>query len=426
MKNNIEKSIKESLKDFEMPYNAKAWESMSKTLDQSMPISGKTNWKWYLGGVAIVAITLITFYKLSNNKSANSAIISHKFNSIDSSQKNNSTESQKQITKNSPSSEVATFKNLNLESNGSIVTSGNSDSGADASGAALLNEVNKSNQQNSNNSGGHSNEKNNDNFSSTKKVISFPAIQDVCQGEIIVIKNDNDADIFLTNNGKTYPISANNKFNFNAENAGSYFFGYTENGAITYSKTPSFKVKPTPSSDFTIDDRDKYENGVPTIKMIVNSEELANYSWKIEGLKSDLSGKEVKAHLFNKGNHSVTLTSTPHDGSCPSKVSKNIQVDDDYNLMAVNSFWPQSNDPRNATFMPYALKERTTDFTMLIIDPSNGATLFETSDPTNSWAGINKGNGQLVDVNKVFIWIVRLKNPLPGEKSEYKGTIVRL
>ena len=76
--------------------------------------------------------------------------------------------------------------------------------------------------------------------------------------------------------------------------------------------------------------------------------------------------------------------------------------------------------------MPYALTERNTDFSMLIIDPTNGVTLFETSDATNGWNGTNRTTGQLVDANKAFIWIVKLKNPLPGEKSEYKGTIVRM
>jgi hypothetical protein len=430
MKNNIEQSIKESLKDYEMPYDVRAWESMSKALDQRMPVSGKSNWKWYLGGATILAIASIWFYQSSISKtddSKNLSVTSNRVKSVH--QDETSQKTSLKTTNNQSTTKDVRSTNSNLKSYSKNATANSSDkttqlANTNNSFVSSEDKTSSSKLEKSSNEGNASNSE--DNIPSTKRGVVFPSIQDLCQGETVVIKNDNDLDIFLSNNGKVYPISANKKFNFEAENTGNYFFGYAENGGIVYSKSADFKVKSSPSAEFMIDDRDKFENGVPTIKLIVNSEEAATYSWKIEGLKSELTGKEVKAHLYNKGNYTVTLTSTPRDGGCPSKISKNIQVDEDYNLLAVNSFWPQSNDPRNATFMPYALKERASDFTMLVIDPSNGATLFETNDATNGWTGINKGNGQLVDANKAFIWIVRLKNPLPGENSEYKGTIIRL
>ena len=432
MKNNIEQSIKESLKDYEMPYDAKAWESMSKVLDQRMPVSKKSNWKWYIGGATIIAIASVWYYQSSRYNTEHSKNISDTSNFAKSEAKNEDMTSIVSAENNSEKVQSQTntqSKNNNFESSsksGSVVSSDKVSQVSDKTAYVSNEDKTSFNRQETASHEGNMLNNKEENTPSAKKGVIFPSIQDLCQGETVVIKNDNDVDIFLSNNGKVYPISANKKFNFEAENTGNYFFGYAENGGIVYSKSADFKVKSIGTAEFNIDDRDKFENGVPSIKLYVNSEDAASYSWKIQGLKSELTGKEVKAHLYNKGNYAVTLTSTPRDGGCPSKVTKNVQVDEDYNLLAVNSFWPQSNDPRNATFMPYALKERAADFTMLIIDPSNGATLFETNDATNGWTGVNKGNGQLVDANKAFIWIVRLKNPLPGEKSEYKGTIIRL
>ena len=60
MKDNFENNIKESLNGFEVPYDAAAWSAMSKRLDQTMPTSGGSNFKWYLGGAATVAVIVTT------------------------------------------------------------------------------------------------------------------------------------------------------------------------------------------------------------------------------------------------------------------------------------------------------------------------------------------------------------------------------
>ena len=63
---------------------------------------------------------------------------------------------------------------------------------------------------------------------------------------------------------------------------------------------------------------------------------------------------------------------------------------------------------------------------MVIIDPNDGAIVFETSDASQPWDGIDKRDGQMVNANKVFIWKVTIKHPEASEKSEYKGTIIRI
>jgi hypothetical protein len=76
--------------------------------------------------------------------------------------------------------------------------------------------------------------------------------------------------------------------------------------------------------------------------------------------------------------------------------------------------------------MPYALSKRNSAFSLIIIDPDNGGIIFESSDASNPWDGIDKRNGKLVSESKTFIWKVTLSSPEKNEKAVYKGTITRI
>jgi hypothetical protein len=63
---------------------------------------------------------------------------------------------------------------------------------------------------------------------------------------------------------------------------------------------------------------------------------------------------------------------------------------------------------------------------MIIIDPSNGSVIFETTSASQAWKGINQNTGELVKENTSFVWKVVLQKPEKGESPEYMGTVVRL
>ena len=69
MINNLENNIKESVKGYELPYDPSAWKAMSKKLDQVMPVSPKSNLKWYLGGAATIAVIVTTIALWPSDKS---------------------------------------------------------------------------------------------------------------------------------------------------------------------------------------------------------------------------------------------------------------------------------------------------------------------------------------------------------------------
>jgi hypothetical protein len=138
----------------------------------------------------------------------------------------------------------------------------------------------------------------------------------------------------------------------------------------------------------------------------------------------DVSGKSAVIHAFNKGAHELSATVSNELG-CKTTESKLIQVKDEYNLLAYNSFDPFSNDIRKTTFLPVALHSRTSPFDMVILDPTDGGVVFETSDASQPWDGIDRRDGKLINTQKVYIWKVTIKSPEAGEKSEYKGTITK-
>jgi hypothetical protein len=136
-------------------------------------------------------------------------------------------------------------------------------------------------------------------------------------------------------------------------------------------------------------------------------------------------GKTSNVLAFEKGIAIVEVQALGASG-CKSKEKEMISISEDYNLLAVNAFNPQSMDSRNSSFMPFALTIRQTPFKLMILDPDNGGLIFQSTDASNAWDGIDRRDGKMVPSNKAYIWKVVLQNPVAGEKGEYRGTIVRM
>jgi hypothetical protein len=148
-------------------------------------------------------------------------------------------------------------------------------------------------------------------------------------------------------------------------------------------------------------------------------------TWHSTNILNTSTGKNVELLAFDKGFAIVEVQATGTNG-CTAKEKEMIQIPSDYNLLAVNAFNPQSQDSRNNTFMPFALTIRQTPFRLIVLDPDNGGLVFESTDASNAWDGIDRRDGKLVPSNKAYIWKVVIQHPVQGEKGEYRGTIVRM
>ena len=178
-----------------------------------------------------------------------------------------------------------------------------------------------------------------------------------------------------------------------------------------------------PKGDLVMDEM-IYENGIPVQGIHVKTEATVRSIRYGKQIKEN-TGKDLTLHLFDKGTTLVHIDLTDDNG-CTNEISGLINVSEDYNLLAVNAFEPSSQDSRKTTFMPYALTQRTTPFRMIIIDPNDGGIVFESTDATLPWDGIDRRYGKMGDSNKAFVWKVTLSEPKAGEKSEYMGTVVRM
>lgn len=425
MKDKLEHSIKESLDKYEMPYDANAWSAMSKRLDQSMPINPKSNMKWYLGGAAAIAVvaTTISLWPSDNTVASNTSAKVENTTETSSSTANNSNKDA--VDQNSSLNEGSTTTDIKADEENSMNAIGTVENNK-------INELNSSTSvAQSNTYKGTTNQSTTSSTSnsnatetnSSDKKIEVRDINNICLGETTSITNSNDVSlVILDPNGAKTAIKANKSLTISPETEGKYSIGYIDNGQFISVET--FNVNSAPKVDFSIDDQTKYENGLPTVNLSTNSNG-SSYTWNFENQKGAVSGKDVSVHYFNKGSYSATLTVQASNG-CSSSETKTIRIDEDYNLLAVTAFDPLSNDNRKNSFMPFALTQRTVDFNMIIIDPKDGSTLFESNDATNAWKGIDRRNGQMIETNKTYIWRVIIDNPVKGEKSEYKGTIIRL
>ena len=420
MKNSLENSIKESVKGYELPYDPSAWEAMSKKLDQVMPVSPKSNLKWYLGGAATIAVIVTTIALWPSDKSTSNESVKTAQNEVSNTNNTTNTENTSATTSNNKSDNTNTTTNDASTNDVEVVNDVNPVK-------QILNDVNVITPLKVNNSNQNINQAVNPiSYNGitpiTSKKVEIADISNICIGESIAIVNKNDVNLTLIDpNGTKTIITSNKTTSITPEIDGKYTIGYTENDQLT---SKSFNVVPLPKPDFSIDDQNSYENGLPSINVSATTSGYS-YTWDLENQKGSVYSKDISVHYFNKGSYKVSLTIQGANG-CKGTETKTIQIADDYNLLAVNAFDPSSNDNRLNRFMPFALTQRNVDFSMIIIDPKDGAVIFETNDATNHWTGIDKRNGQMVPANKAYIWKVVIQNPVKGEKSEYKSTIIRL
>ena len=405
-----------------MPYDPKAWDAMSKKLDQKFPSGGNgSNLKWFTGGAAMLAAiisTTVYFTSQEEIKSVKGTTTAAKIRSNNTPEEIVATEeaSVQHITPAKPADVNATSVPEKYDSQlqvGSDQPTGNKqdyrpNAHKNAPNSDLINgTVGENTSVNGNNH--------------ATKAVSLPEIQNICEGESTLLENKNEISIFIISpNGDRKEIKPHSKVKYTAEDQGIYLITQLKDDQII--KSSDFSVLPAPIVDMNYDNINIYDKGLPTISMQTSSVGTS-FEWNFEGISKPAFGKEVSAHFFNKGTYNVSLTVTGSNG-CSATENMKVEIADDYNLMAVSAFNPNSHIEKNRTFMPHALKERNTPFYMFIIDPTNGGIIYETNDVSLPWTGVDKRNGQLVEPNKTYIWKVTLNQPIEGEKSEYKGTVV--
>ncbi|HIP31855.1 MAG TPA: hypothetical protein EYG86_03745, partial [Crocinitomicaceae bacterium] len=354
MKNNLENSIKESLEQFEAPYNPNAWTAMSSKLDKVMPASSTGgSFKW-IAAASVIAVATISSYIIFKKDAA--PIKTEQIS--ENTARDNTTKTEK-VTTPQKTSQVTSNEALTNETSREISNEENISADLNKSNAETIDiqdfmEETTPNQikiVETNPSHKNTTETNETKF-------QIPLISEVCVGEKIHIDNTNNVDLNLSGIGKDMIIPSNTGVDVILYKSGKY-----QLSSEASTETSTFYVKALPKVDFSIDQDNKFKDGLPTTTL--SSISGSNLTWIIN--TNEYKGQKVNAHFFKKGMQTIELYSKGSNG-CSNSIQKEFYNENQYNLMSVNSFRPNNNDPRLNTFMPYALTQRDVNFNLIIMD----------------------------------------------------------
>ena len=424
MSQNIENIFKESLQQHEVPYDPKAWDALSSRLDALQPTVIKKPFNPWAAIIITVGLvgTASLFYFTSNQKSTDEKIVQ----SID--------ETKKSDSKNEDVTPSALDINVTSNDNAPIVNTETKKETKEKTAVTNVasKNVNKSTSLNLDlpvKEADYLSDKSTDILPPTQRYQAPPSapvssslntdiakIDNTCQ--YMDRKINNTSDVRLTieyPSGTQVYIQPKTAKSIEFSEAGKYkVFN-------SVGKENNFMVYENKTVDFTIDTENAFKNGLPTTEVKLNNSSLSG-EWSSSFGNQNYSGNKAEFHFFKKGNYAVSVTSTNEKG-CASASAKTVTIDNDYKLLATSGFKPQDLDPRNNTFMPRALTERNTAFTLMILDPKDGGLVYQTSDATAGWNGIDNRTGKPALHGSNYIWKVSLKNPLPGEPKDYRDIV---
>ena len=427
----IEDLFKSALRDQELPYDESAWNEMSKKLDaRSGGASG--NLKWVLGTAGAIVVTVGVMLYMDNNtvvkeqsnnqiassdldlneKTASNAIESNELESKTQSETDNSNENSNEKLNNK---EVESSNELKQEEVVKIVEC------CDEKVEKLITPVYRETTTLP------IPEEIFELEESTEGIIFDWYVEpNVCQNTVWNYSNDkNKVSIWLkTPSHNLIEIHPGGKHSETLFELGVYQIGIMDE-SDEFESHSNMNVLQVEKVQIITEDGLNYENGLPELNAEVYHEGKTSWIWTLNDSFASKNQSTESFNLFSKGSHIIGVKTIDANG-CNSSSSFTFNVEEDYNLLAVNAFNPESVDLRNQKFIPYALTKRNTPFRMIIIDPSNGGVIFETSSVEMPWDGIDRNTGKMVDRNTSFVWKVVLEKPEINEKPEYKGTVIRL
>jgi len=175
-------------------------------------------------------------------------------------------------------------------------------------------------------------------------------------------------------------------------------------------------IHPAPSADFEWDFINSPEDE-PTVKIVNTSENASSFEWKFNDGTSSKVISPVRSYN-DKGKQMIALEVHNEWGCSDSKI-KYVVINQEYNLMAPNSFNPTAKE----TFMPEALKQGKTQFKLTVYNGEQ--PIYETNNKAKGWDGRLPG-GQIADSGKAYPWIVIIYNETTKEEKYFSGTVTVL
>ena len=415
----FEQNIKKAVEGYEAPFDKTAWEK----IEQHLPVSsskGFSSIKGWIAGVIVIAATATGYWYFSNS-TTNENIevnIQEKIEQIDKNVEENKAleksihEKENQTTESVDENTDQDEGNISWEE--SKVTSDgleNTDSTDPVSEdeikgeKLILKEPEQPNQE--------------FNESDENLIVNWIISKNVlCQGEelIVSINNVNEPVELIWDFGDG-EMSKDPEVSHKYTEPGTYTIKLKANSLISdkkiYREKKYIEVKTNPQGSFAIV-KNENMSAFPEVKFKNLTPYYNHIEWIFPDEKIDNKNLVEKFYRY-KGRYQIGMVVTNHFG-CKDSIYKDMVIENDYNLLAANSFTP-NDDGLNDTFLPEALTFLNKNFSMQIINTKTGRLVFETQNIESPWNGRYSDSGELLEVG-LYAWTVKFE-----DGSIYSGTV---
>lgn len=410
----FERSLREGLDQFEVPYNSADWTQMERALN-----GGNRAW-WVSGvGLSVLVAGLVVvgggaWYALSNNQAATAAsssevvtasmIVGNDDTMADqASALDNAVQTPEPLTTApeavvAPAISAAQTLDVAAKGSGSVATSPSTPASSP------------------HNNGGQED-------TEAAKAVVTPAtnaneitfrasVAEGCPGTSIEFKVSNmpEDGIYLWNFGDgSFSNKANPDHTFTKPGSYQVMLSMSAAGVGTIQNKPSsdvIEIHEAPMAAFNVL-KQEYDGHLPSVHFENRSLAGRQYLWDFgDGQTSTIAHPD---HIYKKkGEYQVELTVTNEIG-CEDKIMKDVRIDKDYNLDAPASFSPNGDDFQEV-FMPEALRTLGVKFNLTVY-ASNGTLLYQTNDATKPWTGRPYNRGELCGPGE-YVWVVDVRESL--------------
>lgn len=203
--------------------------------------------------------------------------------------------------------------------------------------------------------------------------------------------------------------------------AGNYqvMLSMSSSGAGTIRNKPSsdmIVIHEAPSAAFNAE-KQEFAGQIPSVHFENRSQGARSYRWDLgDGTVSTVAHPD---HVYKeKGTYKVELTVTNETG-CVDRKMKEVRIEHDFNLGAPPSFSP-NGDGMEETFMPQALRDLNAKFQLAVYDTA-GILLYSTNDPTHPWCGKMRNQGSVCAPGE-YVWVVDIESG-PQVSETFTGKV---
>lgn len=428
MNNPFDNKIKESLENFEMPYDAGAWTALEQQLPAATGGAAGAGLGWKaVAVVAVIATTVATALYLNqdNEPLVDMVPIEELIEAsklpvqAESKEETNTSTAKKPVTipneiaerQSQPPISTDNTYNVAVEEAEKPATENASDEKIQTTSIVETTEVSSS-EKNRHSEAVAVNAK--------PFIVKFiPSAVTVCAGEnVSFINESSDRSARMSWDFGDGTTSSETDAAHNYVLPGNYTVNLTGSSTdreAVHSVSVIVNAAPMPMLSF----EQKLEGfeTIPLYRFATTVQPNETVIWNFsDGTRIEGSSAE---HLFRKEGTSTAKLTVTNNLGCSTSVNREFEMRDPFILLAPTGFTPDG-DGLNETFMPQVLVDMGVGF-LLTIKNARGQEVYRTGNAQEPWNGSLNNNGSKLEAG-IYVWTVVLKENIAKNKV-FKNTI---